>query len=141
MSSKELRRTFRALRTLFVVFVAIAGVMLCLTAMHFHPAEHSANAAPATATAMVGHHEVQSVHSGGLFGAAAACQGPCGQDHVMMASACVIALLLPILLLGAIGAIEEGRPFRRVLQYLVRRVGVFPPPMPPSLLVLSISRT
>lgn len=141
MSSKDLHRAFRALRTLFVAFMALAGLILCLTVMHSVPAEQRANAAPVAATAMTGHYEVQSTQGAGGLGAAASCQGPCGQDHFMMASTCVIALLVPLLIFGVARVIAVWRPFHRMLQYLVQRVEVFPPPMPPSLLFLSISRT
>ena len=141
MSSMDLPRAFRALRTLFVVFMALAGVILCLTVMHSLPAGHGANAAPVGAVAMASHHGAQSVHGAGELSAAASCQGLCGQEHFMMAATCTIALLVPLLLIGAARSAATWRPLARRAQYPFQRGGALPPLVPPSLLFLSISRT
>ncbi len=146
MGMTGLRNAFRAQRSLFLALMTIAGVLLCLTVMHAIPGEHAENVGPMAMSALAGHSEAQSVQGaealgGGALGGAIACQGPCGQDHIMLASACAIALLVPLMLIGAARIISTWRPFARSIDWLSQRVGVFPPPMPPSLLFLSISRT
>ncbi len=141
MSARIFHDALREFRKLLFVLTAIAGLMLCLTAMHSLPADHSANAESATATPSAVHHSSQSVSADGSFGTIATCQGPCGQEHFMMATACGIALLVPFLLVGAARLAATWRPFARRLQRHFTREGALPPPMPPSLVLLSISRT
>ncbi len=171
MGMTDLRNAFRARRTLFLALMTIAGLMLCLTVMHAMPGEHAENVGPMAMSTVAGHSETQSAQGtgalgggslgdgalgdgalgdgalgdgalgGGALGGAMACQGPCGQDHIMMASACAIALLVPLILIGAARISSGWRPSTRSLDWLAHRVGALPLPMPPSLLFLSISRT
>lgn len=156
MGMTDLRNAFRARRTLFLALMTIAGLMLCLTVMHAMPGEHAENVGPMAMSTVAGHSETQSAQGtgalgggslgdgalgDGALGGAMACQGPCGQDHIMMASACAIALLVPLVLIGAARISSGWRPSTRSLDWLAHRVGALPPPMPPSLLFLSISRT
>lgn len=141
MNSKELHRAFRALRTLFVAVMALAGLILCLTVMHSLPVKHGTSEATVAATALAGHHEVQSPQGVGVLSSAASCQGICGQEHYVMATTCVVALLVPLLLVGVARITTSWRPLARRARYLLQRGGALPPLLPPSLLFLSISRT
>ncbi|MEO7348275.1 MAG: hypothetical protein ABIW32_00165 [Terrimesophilobacter sp.] len=141
MRAKVFRDGLRDFRHLVFALTAITGLMLCFTAMLSLPSELGAETASASATSLAVHHSSPAVSADGLFGTIATCQGPCGQDHFMMATACGIALLVPFLLIGAARLSATWRPFARRLQSRLERGGALPPSMPPSLVLLSISRT
>src|SRR5690606_2316318 len=132
MSTRSLHSPFRTMPAFFLAFLALAGLMLCLTAMHSAPI--NVNMAPETAIALTAHHELSSAQSSGTVGAVATCQGPCGQDHVMMAATCAIALLVPLLLMGAARVTATSGPFAHRMPNLSLRAGAVAPLMPPSLL-------
>lgn len=141
MRSKYLHSIFLAMRTLFVAFMALAGLILCLTVMHSIPAVANVNVGSGAAGALTMQHELPSAQSSGVLGDVATCQGPCGQEHFMMAATCAIALLVPLLLIGAARITAAWRPLAHRMQSLTQRVGAVAPSLPPSLLFLSISRT
>lgn len=142
MDSDDANYALRALRNLFVSFMVIAGLMLCVTAMHSFSVEHTENSGHAAVATLTGHVEAQPLQGAGVPAATTvSCQGPCDQDHSMMTATCGIALLVSLLLVGVARGTATWRPFARRVQGFVQRVGSLSPPMPPSLLALSISRT
>ena len=141
MNTRSLQSTFRTLPALFLALTALAGLILCLTVMHSAPAAANGSAASGTAVALTAHHELPTAQASGATGEVATCQGPCGQAHSMMAATCAIALPVPLLLIGAARITATWRPFAQRMQSFSQRVGAAVPPMPPSLLALSISRT
>lgn len=69
------------------------------------------------------------------------CGALCGPSHVMFEMVCVLALLVTVVLFTVRLIPTGGQPLKRVLSALVAKAASLAPPPPPSLHVLSISRT
>lgn len=81
------------------------------------------------------------------FGAAALptpaqnCDGTCGPSRDMINMTCVVGLLVAIVLLTLQLVLSRWESLRPVLRVLAAKAAALAPPAPPSLHVLSISRT
>jgi len=134
-----------------VVVFAVPAVLIGLVAMHSLTSGGMNETAITTLpSASVGHHTSSTVPLADMVAMAPShdapapggdCGGPCMPSHDMLGMLCVLALLVTVivfamrLLLGALPAL------RSVLGTLHRKAVALAPPSPPSLHVLSISRT
>lgn len=141
MGTRILTREFRTSPAVFLAFMTLIGLVLCLGAMHSSLAVSNSNMATGTATALIAQQEQPSAQASGVTGEVASCRGSCGQDHLMMVATCAVALLVPLMFIGTARITNAWRPFAGRMQSFLQRVGAVAPPMPPSLLALSISRT
>lgn len=148
----RLRRSPR--RRPAVALFAIPAVLIGLLAMHVlttdgmsqpgaaavsitqHATEAAPNPADSTAMAM---RAVGAPAPAPL--PAADCCGQRGPSHTMLGTACVLALLVTPVLLTPHLVLASWQPLRRVIPALVAKVAALVSPLPPSLDVLSISRT
>lgn len=135
------RETLSTVRALFLTLTTIAGLVLCLTVMHGPPAEQGESSVPVATITTIGDSHAPVTHVNGAPNSATACDAPCGSGHVMTASHCAVALVTPLLLIGATRSSATWGPFHRGTQCLAQRVGAMSSPKPPSLHFLSISRT
>ncbi|KQM82382.1 DUF6153 family protein [Agromyces sp. Leaf222] len=130
-----------------LIALAIPSILIGLLAMHVL-------SGTANQTSALNHHTVivaaveDTTHHAGGHGAAdqdpansAACGPACGQDHEMLAMACLLALLVAALTLLAAARAHRGAWTLRPIQFLGRFVPAPTEPRPPSLIALSISRT
>lgn len=137
-----MKREFRTSTVLFVSFMALAALVLCITAMHSSLTVSTTNTATGSATALSAHHELPSAQDSGAPGEVASCLGgPCGQDHFMMTTTCTVASLVSHIFMGTARATTAWRAVAHGIQNLSPRLGTAAPSVSPSLLVLSISRT
>ena len=151
----ELRRALwpqRALRrNLLLVLVIMTSVVLSLVAMHSLSVDHNSSAGsmlsvgvmPSAAVidvAAAGHEAAATIAaSGSEF--SAECGGSCSLQHSMMAMGCILALVGAVLVAARIRTIASGQPIQRTIVPLTAMLSSLPLPEPPSLHVLSISRT
>ncbi len=131
----------RGWKRLVIVLLAIPAILLGLLAMHFltmsspHPADshgisHATSEVAAAAETMHSHPAELSD-----------CDGTCGTEHDMLGMACVLALLFTALILVLHLILLRWDSLKLVANTILARVSALAPPEPPSLLVLSISRT
>lgn len=69
------------------------------------------------------------------------CDGICGTSHDMLGMMCVLGLLVSVVLLVLHLIVIRWAELLRPLSGLVAKAATLAPPEPPSLYVLSISRT
>ena len=69
------------------------------------------------------------------------CGGTCGSEHDMLGMACILALLMTALLLIVHLTLVKCGSLRSAASTIKACVAALAPPRPPSLFVLSISRT
>ncbi|MBX3309374.1 MAG: hypothetical protein KF739_02940 [Cryobacterium sp.] len=69
------------------------------------------------------------------------CEGPCGPSHDILGMICILALLVTIVLLTLHLILIRWEQLRRVVAALAAKAATLAPAAPPSLHVLSISRT
>ena len=132
----------RGWKRLAIVLLAVPAILVGLLAMHIltnaahHGAPHGLGHANVVASepafsAMVDSHPQQTSD----------CDGACGTEHDMLGMACVLALLLTALLLVVHLTLLRSNSIRLIVNRMLARVAALAPLQPPSLLVLSISRT
>ncbi|MCI0158081.1 hypothetical protein KNO15_15375 [Leifsonia shinshuensis] len=141
----------RTWRCVFVLLIAIAGIVTGILAMHVvstplsRPHEYAASdASPSLSTAHTDHVHVTAVaapapHDGMSSGCTA---GGCDPMHDMTAMVCTLALLAATILLmaPALGRALLGLGSRAAPTNRVRMVARAVVPRPPSLLALSVDR-
>ena len=134
----------REWRRLAFVLVAIPAILVGLLAMHFFTisgAAHSTEArgqSGAIVTSIDGAaEEAQHHHPAG----AADCDGACGPEHDMAGMACLLALFFATLMLVAHFILLRWDSPETTARAILARASALQPPGPPSLSVLSISRT
>lgn len=131
--------TSKGLRSLLLALAAVIAVLLGLLAMHSlnieptHGATTMEMSAPASQHAEVMPSDLDPT---GL----AVCDNACGQTHVMAALACILGMLIVTLFWGAGRSVIRSQA-RLWLAALPARLAGLPTRSPPSLHVLSISRT
>ena len=118
-------------------------MLLGLLAMHsLNLQSHSSEVAVSTAEA---HHNATALDpdhasSPTTSGVADVCRGDCGTDHTML-GACILALAVGILTLVGAAVLSRWSTVGLALARLIRTTLAVIPRAPPSLTVLSISRT
>lgn len=133
-------------KRLALVLLAVPAILVGLLAMHVlttgpshAPAAHSAEDHE-HAPLIMGELAATSALGGPTFDATD-CGGDCGPEHDMLGMACVLALLLTALLLTVHLTLLRWGTARAIASTIMGRIAALAPPRPPSLLVLSISRT
>ncbi len=139
-------------RRLAIALFAVPAILVGLLAMHvlITGGMSDAGASPASPN----HHasEAAIVASGDAGMAmgdpspdapapAEGCGGLCGPGHDMLGMICVLALLVTVVLLSLHLILIRWEAVQRVVAALVAKAAALAPPAPPSLHVLSISRT
>jgi hypothetical protein len=130
-----------ALRKVMLIVVAVAAIVVGLLAMHSLNLHEGHDSGGAMSVAAAPHHVV-GMPAPDSPSDSPQCASPCGTgDQVMSGTACILALLATTMLLAvALSAIRWER-FPRWATSLLSRVAALASPSPPSLLILSISRT
>lgn len=129
---------------LALVFLAVPAILVGLLAMHVLTTgtSHAPDAhTSASHTSSVASGSTSADNLAGHSHETANCDGACGPEHDMLGMACVLALLMTALLLVLqLTLLRWGSPFS-IASRVVARFAARAPARPPSLLVLSISRT
>lgn len=126
-------------RRLLVTLLAVPAILVGLLGMHFLAG--SDEVSPAGMAMSTSAHTSAASRSAGQQ--AADCGLACVTSSGMnMSMTCVLALLVLIVILAVLVALVRRDPElpRRVVSLWLARVASLPPPVPPSLHVLSISR-
>jgi len=126
-------------RRVVIALLAVPAILIGLLAMHFlaseslAPEAHSMSASVA-APPIPGntHHEAPAPEG---------CEEMCGPTHDMLGMACLLALLVSATLIIFHLFLFRFRGIAAALRVIVARLSALAPPSPPSLHVLSISRT
>jgi len=151
----ELRRALlpqRALRrNLLLALVVMTSVVLSFLAMHSLSLDHNSSAGSMpSATVMPGAavidgaapgHEAAATLAASGSELSAECGGSCTLEHSMMVMGCILALVGAVLVAARIRTIASGQPIQRTIVLFTAMLSSLPLPEPPSLHVLSISRT
>lgn len=131
-------------KRLLIVLLAVPAILVGLVAMHFlstsnaaHPADGHGVSHISVASTDVGADANLVSHPAELSG----CDGMCGTEHDMLGMACVLALLFTSLILAVHRTLLRWDSLAHGARAILARVSALAPPEPPSLLVLSISRT
>lgn len=137
-------------RRLAIALFAVPAILIGLLAMHVltndgmtdSSASH-ATSSHATDSALAHSEEpaVAAAMNPGAWVPDEDCGGLCGPGHDMLSMICVLALLVTIVLLTLHLVLSRWEELRRVLLALIAKAVALAPPTPPSLYVLSISRT
>lgn len=132
-------------RVLLALFV-VPAILIGLLAMHVLTTG-SMNQTGISTAPTASHHvdvapaDMSLLPAPGTPAPAGDCGGPCMPSHDMLSMLCVLALLVGVILF-AVRLVLTGWPsVARVPATLHARVSALAPPSPPSLHVLSISRT
>ncbi len=146
MSMTAIRRALRPRRILWhnllVSLAAVVTIVVGLLAMHSLNLEHSGSASAVSSTTAASHHNATMVAGEEAGSATDACGGaPCAPEHSMTVMACILALLVSLLLVGAIRVVTAWTPVRKRTAAVVAQWASLPLPSPPSLHALCISRT
>lgn len=138
-------------RRLAIALFAVPAILIGLLAMHVltsdgmteSAAVHPMSSGHTTDTALVhGADEAMvSSMSPGLPAPAEGCGGLCGPGHDMLGMICVLALLVTVVLLSLHLILIRWEEVRHIVSTLAAKAAALAPPAPPSLHVLSISRT
>lgn len=141
-----------------ITALGAAALLVGLLAMHVvvsggHSGHaHSADSS-ASSTAPAADHTAHELHAMATVPALAAlpapmldaagdpCDGTCPPAHTLIAMTCIIALLISVLILVVAVILRRWVRLRHGIRSLASRVAGLAFPDPPSLLVLSISRT
>jgi hypothetical protein len=97
--------------------------------------------AMATAPTLTALHAMAALPAAVLGAAADPCDGTCPPAHTVIAMTCIIALLISVLVLVVAVIVRRWVRLSHGIRSLASRVAGLAFPDPPSLLVLSISRT
>lgn len=135
-------------RRLLLGLAAVAAIVAGLLAMHslnlssHHNevvvAEHS-ETVDGQPGAIHDHHEVGSAGTANAADETGTCGGACGMDSLL--GGCILALLVASVLLAGAASSTRTSTTRVALVSAVTAAASLVPPAPPSLTVLSISRT
>lgn len=137
-------------RRLAIALFAVPAILIGLLAMHVlttggmsEPAAPQPMSAHASDSALVHSPdaEMASVLGAGMPAPAEDCGGLCGPSHEMLGMICVLALLVTVVLLTLHLILIRWEQMRRTVTALAAKAAALAPPAPPSLHVLSISRT
>lgn len=141
MSMTGLRRALRPqhdlLHSLILTVLVVTGVALALVGMHSLSLDHSASAMNSSASQHDGAMTLASDDSIASDG----CGGSCAPEHSMAVMGCILALVGVVLAVARIRIIAVWRPVQRMTASFTALLASLPLPEPPSLYVLSISRT
>lgn len=132
---------------LLIVLAAVPAILIGLLAMHVLT---TAGTGDTSASATMATHDMSdttlmSEEPGATNPTAPSpagdCGGFCGPSHDMLGMICVLALLVTVVLLSLHLILIRWEELRRIVTTLAANAAALAPPAPPSLHVLSISRT
>ena len=134
-------------RRLLIALLAVPAILVGLLAMHVLTTTGMGDTSASAATPA--HHmgEASLVANESAAGNPAMpspaedCGGLCGPGHDMLGMICVLALLVTVVLLALHLILIRWEELWRVITTLTAKAAALAPPAPPSLHVLSISRT
>ncbi|TQL47428.1 hypothetical protein FB562_0488 [Homoserinimonas aerilata] len=131
-------------RTLVFSLAAIGAILVGLVAMHSLNIEggHSGHAASSPVAASADHHADAGAADAAAvdpLASPAGCDSDC--EHSMTVMACILALMVTLIVLGASRATSISAGILRLLSPVLELKATLAPAVPPSLHVLSISRT
>ena len=130
---------------LLLIVLAVPALLVGLLAMHVLSGAASQAGTtthhPVVLADDASHHEGTTATAGHDPAESAACGPACGQDHEMLAMACLLALLVAALTLLAAARVHRGTWMLRPIRFRGLFVSAPTEPRPPSLTALSISRT
>lgn len=139
-------RSSRGRRVMIALF-AVPAILIGLLAMHVLTTTGIGDS-PTSSSAMPAHHPTTGTPSDefaatspGMPASSEDCGGMCGPSHDMLGMVCVLALLATVILLSLHLVLIRWEQLRRFVHALPAKAAALAPPVPPSLHVLSISRT
>jgi len=139
-------RSSRGRRVMIALF-AVPAILVGLLAMHVLTTTGMSNS-PTSSGAMAAHHlttgtltDESVATSPGMPVPTEDCGGLCGPSHDMLGMICVLALLAAVILLSLHLVLIRWEQLRRFVHALPAKAAALAPPAPPSLHILSISRT
>lgn len=124
--------------------VGVAAVLVCLLAMSHGTltgARGSVDVAPAPQALPVVQQLSPATDAGGTAPSGERCGALCLPAHQMAATTCTLVLLAALALLAIDLIVTRRNSIRGFLVALIAQAAALAPPAPPSLHVLSISRT
>lgn len=132
---------------LVIAFFAVPAILIGLLAMHVLTAGGMSDTS--ASVAMTTHHMgaapsdmEQAIPVSPVMPALPErCGGPCGPGHDMLGMICVLALLVTVVLLTLHLVMIRWEELRRFITTLAAKAATLATPTPPSLHILSISRT
>ena len=126
-------------KRLAIILLAVPAILVGLLAMHVLTtgASHAPNAHESASHVSIAVGESATARSHETTN----CDGVCGPEHDMLGMACILALLITALVLTVHLTLLRWGSARAVADTIMARIAALAPPQPPSLLVLSISRT
>jgi hypothetical protein len=124
-------------RRVLVGLAAVAAIVAGLLAMHSLNIQSHHN--EVLVAAENEHHRTDLAEPVNSTAATGSCDGACGMDPML--GGCILALLAASLLLAAAATVTRSSAIGHVLVRSVTAAALRFPAPPPSLLVLSISRT
>ncbi|GHF12721.1 hypothetical protein GCM10011600_11880 [Pseudolysinimonas yzui] len=135
----------RAWRRLAIGLLGVAAILVCLLAMQegtIKDASGSGSVAAATQALPSAEQVIAPAMDRSMtVPDGERCGVVCAPTHEVVAGACVLALLVAVALLATDLLVTRWRFLRQVLVSLAARAAALAPPTPPSLHLLSISRT
>jgi phosphate/sulfate permease len=145
MTSVTSRAPHRAWRRLVIGLLGVAALLVCLLAMN-HGAGDIASGPGKVAAAVQTAQSPEQVMTSALNRGATPlsserCGVACAPQHEVVAVACMLVLLATAILFAADLILTRRIFLRQILLALAAKVATLAPPAPPSLYVLSISRT
>lgn len=144
MTSVTTRARSHGWRRLAIGLLGGAALLICLLAMN-HGAGNttivSGNEAAAQTTQSAEQVTTPAVSLGLSSLGGEQCGETCAPAHEVVGVACMKVLLVTVVLLAAVLLLTRPTFLRQVLVALAAKAAALAPPAPPSLYVLSISRT
>lgn len=126
-------------RRTMIALLAVPAILMGLLAMHFLASESLAPESHSMTASVAESPMIEDAHNEAP--APAGCDEMCAPTHDMLGMACVLALLVLAVLIIVHLFLYRFRALGAELRLIVARLSALAPPAPPSLHVLSISRT
>ena len=134
----------RVWRRLAIGVLGVAALLICLLAMNHGTGDNMSGSGKVAAAQTAQSTEqvmTPALDRGVTPLSGEQCGGACAPAHEVVAVACMLVLLVTVVLLAADLILTRRIFLRQILVTLVAKAATLAPPAPPSLYVLSISRT
>jgi hypothetical protein len=127
---------------LAILLFAVPAIVIGLLAMHVLTASPGGESVEPVSHHLIASTTTSAAHSGDNGSAPTGdCAEPCGPTHDMVGMICALALLATVVFVMVALVLIRWAELRRLVNALAIKAAALAPPTPPSLLVLSISRT
>ena len=133
-----------AWRRLALGLLGVAALLVCLLAMNHGTVKEASGSVQVAAAAQTAPSAAQIapvMDRGATAPSGERCDAVCAPAHEMVAVACMLVLLVAVAFLATDLIVTRWNFILRVLVALVAQAAALAPPTPPSLQLLSISRT